>query len=405
MDAARVIAELRQLDARSGGQRVAWTKTWAAERDSVFESAAAEVPDARVDRDEAGNIWMTLPGERHGRVIAGSHLDCVPQGGWLDGCLGVFAAIECARQLAAEPASQRKTFAVVDWADEEGARSGHSLLGSSAAAGVLDVEQLLTLRTGDGVRVAELLREFGVDPDRMTDAGSRLEDAEAYVELHIEQGPVLEATGRASAAVAGCLGVRRDRLRFSGQAAHAGATPMHLRRDPTLPAARFLLCAREAAIKHGALLTVGVFDALPGTPTAVASGVDLVVDLRHRDQDTLQCLSAENGDLAQREAEAAGCAVTRERIWAIDPVQFDRRLVARAAAMTDGEPLVSGPLHDAAAVARAGVPTGMIFVRTRGGISHSREEDTNEDDLAIALVQFNRLIGELVHRRETEPAG
>jgi N-carbamoyl-L-amino-acid hydrolase len=370
----------------------------------VFESAAGEVPDVQIDRDEAGNVWMTLPGEQRGRIIAGSHLDCVPQGGWLDGCLGVLAAIECARRLAAEPPCQRKTFAVVDWADEEGARSGHSLLGSSAAAGLLDLERLFTLTTGDGVPVAELLREFGIDPDRMADAGSRLEDADAYVELHIEQGPVLEATGRASAAVSGCLGVRRDRLRFTGQAAHAGATPMHLRHDPTLPAARFLLTAHDVATEHGALLTAGVLNALPGTPTAVASGVDLVVDLRHRDQETLQRLNAENGGLAKREADAAGCAVTREQIWAIDPVEFDRRLVARAAAMTEGEPLVSGPLHDAAAVARAGVPTGMIFVRTRGGISHSREEDASEDDLATALAQFNRLVGELIHPSESEPA-
>jgi hydantoinase/carbamoylase family amidase len=404
MDPARVIAELRELDARSGGRRIAWTKTWAAERDKVFESAAHEVPDAHIDRDEAGNIWMTLPGDQRGRIVAGSHLDCVPEGGWLDGCLGVIAAIECARQVAAEPASQRKTFAVVDWADEEGARSGHSLLGSSAAGGVLDVERLFTLTTSDGIPMAELLLEFGIDPDRMTDAGSRLEDADAYVELHIEQGPVLEATGRASAAVSGCLGVRRDRLRFTGQAAHAGATPMHLRHDPSLPAARFLLCARDSAIKNGGLLTVGVLNAFPGTPTAVASGVELIVDLRHRDQDTLQRLSAENGGLARREAETAGCAVTREQIWAIDPVEFDRRLVARAAAITEGEPLVSGPLHDAAAVARAGVPTGMIFVRTRGGISHSREEDASEDDLAIALVQLNRLVGELIHRSESQPA-
>jgi N-carbamoyl-L-amino-acid hydrolase len=404
MNAARVIAELRELDARSGGRRVAWTDTWAAERDRVFETAVSEVPGAQLDRDEAGNIWMTLPGERRGRVIAGSHLDCVPHGGWLDGCLGVLAAIECARQLCAEPVSGRKTFGVVDWADEEGARSGHSLLGSSAAAGVLDVERLCALTTGDGIPVVELVREFGIDPDRMTDARSRLEGAEAYLELHIEQGPVLEATGRASAAVSGCLGVRRDRLRFTGQAAHAGATPMHLRHDPTLSAARFLLIARKAALEHGALLTVGVLNAFPGTPTAIASRVELVADLRHRDTVTLERLSEENGALAQREAQTAGCAVTREPIWAIDPVKFDRGLVARAAAITEGEPLVSGPLHDAAAVARAGVPTGMIFVRTRGGVSHSREEDASEDDLALALAQFNRLIEELVHRRESEPA-
>jgi N-carbamoyl-L-amino-acid hydrolase len=396
MDTARVIAELRELDARSGGQRIAWTKTWAAERERIFASAGREVPDAHIDRDEAGNIWMTLPGAQRGKIIAGSHLDCVPEGGWLDGCLGVLAAIECARQLAAEPAKGRKTFAVVDWADEEGARSGHSLLGSSAASGVLDAERLLTLTTGDGIPLAELLREFGIDPDRMAAAGSRLEDADAYVELHIEQGPVLEATGRASAAVSGCLGVRRDRLRFIGEAAHAGATPMHLRHDPAVPAASFVLSARETAIDRGALLTVGVLDALPGTPTAIPAAVEMVVDLRHRDRDPLELLSGDLGDLAQREAEAAGCDVTRERVWAIDPVEFDPRLVTRAAAITNGEPLVSGPLHDAAAVARAGVPTAMIFVRTRGGISHSREEDASANDLALALEHFSGLVEDLI---------
>jgi N-carbamoyl-L-amino-acid hydrolase len=400
MVAARLIAELRELDERSGGRRVAWTETWAAERSRVFERASREVQDAHLARDEAGNIWMTLPGERCGRIIAGSHLDCVPDGGWLDGCLGVLAAIDCARGLAAEPASERKTFTVVDWADEEGVRSGHSLLGSSAASGVIDPERLRTLTTGDGIPLAELLLEFGIDPARMTDARSRLEDADAYVELHIEQGPVLEASGRASAAVSGCLGVRRDRLCFSGRAAHAGATPMHLRHDPTVPAARFLLSARGTAIKHGALLTVGVLNTLPATPTAIPAAVEMVVDLRHRDRDALERLSAETGHLAEREAEAAGCALIREQIWAIDPVEFDRSLVSRAAAITGGEPLVSGPLHDAAAVASAGVPTAMIFVRTRGGISHSREEDASENDLAMGLAQLKRLIAELTHCSE-----
>jgi N-carbamoyl-L-amino-acid hydrolase len=227
-----------------------------------------------------------------------------------------------------------------------------------------------------------------------------LEDADAYVELHIEQGPVLEASGRASAAVSGCLGVRRDRLCFSGRAAHAGATPMHLRHDPTVPAARFLLSARGTAIKHGALLTVGVLNTLPATPTAIPAAVEMVVDLRHRDRDALERLSAETGHLAEREAEAAGCALIREQIWAIDPVEFDRSLVSRAAAITGGEPLVSGPLHDAAAVASAGVPTAMIFVRTRGGISHSREEDASENDLAMGLAQLKRLIAELTHCSE-----
>jgi hydantoinase/carbamoylase family amidase len=397
MNASRVIAELRELDARSGGQRVAWTDTWSSERQRLFANVSREAPAARVDRDEAGNIWMVLPGDRPGMIIAGSHLDCVPGGGWLDGCLGVLAAIECARQLAAEPPSQRKTLAVVDWADEEGARSGHSLLGSSAASGLLDVQHLLTLTTPDGAPLAKLLRGCGIEPGRMPEAGSRIRDADAYVELHIEQGPVLEATGRASAAVSGCLGVRRFALRFTGQVAHAGAAPMDMRRDPTVPAARCLLRARAIAIAQGGLVTVGVVDALPGTPTAIAAAVEMVVDLRHREAGALKRLHAEIANLADREAEAAGCLVGHEQIWSIDPVKFDTRLVARVAAITNGAPLVSGPLHDAAAVAAAGVPTAMLFVRTRGGISHSREEDASEEDLATALAQFGRLVTELAH--------
>lgn len=396
MDPTRVIAELRELDSRSGGQRVAWTEVWSAERERVFDGARRDLPDVEIERDEAGNIWMTLPGERPGKILAGSHLDCVPDGGWLDGCLGVLAAIECARQLALEPLSWRKTFAVVDWADEEGARSGHSLLGSSAAAGLLDLDHLRGLTAADGAPVVELLSACSVDPARMAESSSRLRSADAYVELHIEQGPVLEAEGRASAAVSGCLGVRRLRFRFTGQVAHAGATPMDMRRDPTLAASRFVLGAHDAAVADTGLATVGVLNASPGTPTAVPAAVEVVLDLRHRDRDTLERLAAQVADLAERKAEAAGCGVEKEQIWSIDPVIFDTGLVERAAAITGGEPLVSGPLHDAAAVSLAGVPTAMLFVRTRGGISHSREEDASEEDLATAITQLGRLVEELV---------
>jgi hydantoinase/carbamoylase family amidase len=405
LNAARVIAELRELDARSGGRRVAWTDVWAAERERVFTAVARELPGVPIEGDEAGNIWMVLPGGRPGRIIAGSHLDCVPEGGWLDGCLGVLAAIECARQLSSGPLAERRSFAVVDWADEEGARWGHSLLGSSAASGLLDVEGLLALKTGEGVPVGDLLRRFGVEPRWMKDASSRLRDADAYVELHIEQGPVLEALGRASAAVSGCLGVRRARLRFTGQAAHAGATPMDMRHDPAVAAARFLLGAREVALAGEGLVTVGSLNALPGTPTAVAEAVELVVDLRHQDRQALDRIDADIAGLAEAEASAARCGLLRDQLWSIDPVMFDSHLVAHASAIAGGEPLISGPLHDAAALALAGVPTAMVFVRTRSGISHSREEDASEEDLAVAIGQFGRLVTELVQGQSWVPPG
>jgi N-carbamoyl-L-amino-acid hydrolase len=263
-------------------------------------------------------------------------------------------------------------------------------------SGLLDLPHLRALTTADGIPVVELLRGCGVEPDRMGDASSRISDVDAYLELHIEQGPVLEASGRPSAPVFGCLGVRRIGLVFTGQAAHAGATPMALRHDPTLSAARFLLGAREVAVAGEGLVTVGQLGALPGTPTAVAAAVELVVDLRHRDRDALQRLGSAIVDLARSEAHAAGCSLTAQEIWSIDPVRFDPRLVARVAAVTGGEPLISGPLHDAAALASAGVPTAMLFVRSQGGISHSREEDSSEADLATAIAQFGRVVTALV---------
>jgi hydantoinase/carbamoylase family amidase len=231
----------------------------------------------------------------------------------------------------------------------------------------------------------------------MLEARSRIDAAaDSYVELHIEQGPVLEATSRATAAVSGCLGVRRTRARFMGQAAHAGATPMGMRRDPTVAASGLLLGARELALAAGGLITVGAMNALPGTPTAVASSVEMIIDLRHPGRDALERLDAEVADLARQEAAAAGCDLSLELLWSIDPVPFDGRMVAHATAITGGEPLSSGALHDAAAMAMAGVPCAMLFVRTRGGISHSREEDASEDDLAAALEQFAHLVSDLV---------
>ena len=257
-DPARVIAQLRALDQRSGGARVAWTRTWADERETLVARLRDEIPGVAVDRDEAGNIWAVLPGGRPGRVLVGSHLDCVPDGGWLDGCLGVLAGEEALRTASSVPASERRTLALVDWADEEGARFGHSLLGSSATCGLLDEAAAAQLVDGDGVRLPDALAEHGVAMERMRESRSRLEGATAYVELHIEQGPVLDEAGLPASAVDGCLGVRRHERRFTGQAVHAGATPMRLRRDPVQAAAEFALELRRIAEEHGGLATIGV---------------------------------------------------------------------------------------------------------------------------------------------------
>jgi N-carbamoyl-L-amino-acid hydrolase len=294
----------------------------------------------------------------------------------------VLAAAEVLRSLE----SPRRSVALVDWADEEGSRFGHSLLGSSAACGLLDVGAAARLRDADGIALPDALSENDVELAAMPGATAELDGAVAYVELHIEQGPVLDDAGIACSAVDGCLGVRRTEFVFPGRAGHAGATPMDRREDPLLAAAAFVLAARGLAVEEGALATIGALRAEPGTPTAIAERVRCTLDLRHRDLETLERV---NAAILER-----GPAATP--VWSIDPVRFDPALVARAAELTGGEVLTSGPLHDAAAVARAGVPTVMVFARTRGGVSHSREEDADEADLIAAIDAYAALVSELV---------
>ncbi len=390
-DALRVITALRALDADSGGRRVAWTADWERAR-AWLRGELSMIPGVEVRVDEAGNLWARLAGASPDTVVLGSHMDCVPEGGWLDGCLGVVGALEALRTIAARPQPADRTVALVDWADEEGARSGHSLLGSSAAAGLLDVRAVAELHDADGVPLRELLAAHGVSIERMPEAQAGLRGAIAYLELHIEQGPVLERSGRPCSAVDGCLGVRRTRVTFTGEAGHAGATPMDGRRDPVQAAVAFVPLMSAAATGAGGLATVGSLRAEPGTPTAIPERCVLTLDLRHRELGPLDGLAAEAAGLAEAAAQRVGCDAEVEPLWGIDPVRFDDALVSAALEATDGgQPLTSGPLHDAAAVARAGVPAAMIFVRSRGGVSHSRAEDSTEADLAVGLNAFWRL--------------
>ena len=395
MSAERVIARLRELDERSGGRRVAWTDCWREERERIWAELQAAVPQVVTERDPAGNLWARLPGETDETVIVGSHLDCVPDGGWLDGCLGVLAGAE-ALETVARAGTPRRTLALVDWADEEGARFGHSLLGSSAAAGVLDVRAAAELRDADGTTLRDALAAHGVTVEDMPRAGAQLDDAVACLELHIEQGPVLEQQDRAACAVRGCLGVRRTAFTVTGRAVHAGATPMDLRQDPLNAAAAAVLAIRDAAVEAGVLATVGTFTAEPGTPTAVPARVRFVLDLRAAELADLEALDTRAREETKAAAEAEGCSVEHSPVWAIDPLPFDADLVARARELTGGgEPLTSGPLHDAAAVSRAGVPTAMIFVRTRGGVSHTREEDAAVADLVVGIDALVQLVTEV----------
>src|SRR5581483_10710626 len=216
----RELRELRELTGdENGAQRVAWTDTWARAREWLRGKLSPLPLEEEID--EAGNQWFTLRGRSDRELLIGGHIDSVPNGGWLDGCLNVLAGVEVLRRLA-DAGTPKVTVRLVDWADEEGARFGRSLFGSSAAAGSMrDQDELRQLRDRDGVSLPEALAAHGVDLDRAAEARRQLDRAAAYLELHIEQGPVLESLDLPLGAVLGTFGVERHRITWSGQAAHA----------------------------------------------------------------------------------------------------------------------------------------------------------------------------------------
>jgi len=402
---ARAIADLRELAARTGGpngaRRVCWTSEWEAAREFLRERLASLGGSVEVSVDPAGNLWAVLPGRSPETVVLGSHVDSVPAGGWLDGALGVMGALEVLRVLAGASSPAERTVALVDWADEEGARFGRSLLGSSAFAGSLDIEAVRELRDAEGVALPDALGAHGVAVDEMPTAGEgRLDSLCAYLELHIEQGPVLEAEGQPCAAVVGCVGVERHRLVFTGAAAHAGTTPMDRRADAGVAAARVMAGLPDIASRHGGVCTAGQLGLEPGIATAVAGRAELAVDQRHLDAGALAAMLADAVALWESAAASENCSVKAERIWSIEPVPFHPGLVraAREACVDAGgrdEPLPSGALHDAAELARV-VPAAMVFSSSVGGVSHSPAEDTPEVDLERALEAFGALAAQVI---------
>jgi N-carbamoyl-L-amino-acid hydrolase len=405
LDPARTVAELRELQALTGNddgaQRVAWTETWATARAWMRDKLAA-LP-VEVEVDEAGNQWATLPGESERTLLIGGHIDSVPNGGWLDGCLNVVAGLEVLRRLA-EDGAPPITVRLVDWADEEGARFGRSLFGSSACAGSMDdQDQLRVLQDRDGVTLPDALAAHGVELDRALDSGRQLESVAAYLELHIEQGPVLESLDLPLGAVLGTFGVERHRVTFRGQAAHAGSTPMADRRDGLAGAARLELEIREIARRtgDGAVCTMGGVVTKPGIITAVVEEAVCLVDQRHLDAPTLAAMLAEAKAASERFAEEERIEVSWERIWGIEPILFDGILVELAVEAIEevagvSHRLPSGPLHDAAEVARAGVPTVMVFVQSLRGLSHTKLENTRDDHLELSVRALDRLASKAI---------
>jgi N-carbamoyl-L-amino-acid hydrolase len=405
LDPKRTVAELKELRAltadENGAQRVAWTDTWLKARE-WFVSKLKGLP-VEHHYDAAGNGWVTLPGVSEKALLLGGHLDSVPNGGWLDGALDEMAGLEVLRRFASEFNGRPPvTIRVADWADEEGARFGRSLLGSSAFAGTHSIEADRKRVDKDGVRMDDALKRCGVDMDRFPDAERERKNAAAYLELHIEQGPVLESMGLPLGVVLGTKGVERHAITFLGQEAHSGSTPMKVRRDALAAAAKLALEIRPIAGKHpDAVCTIGSVKTLPGIVTAVVGRCETTLDQRDVDAGVLAQMYREAKAASERFASEEKCTVEWSRIWNIEPIAFHPDLIARceqAIRETAGavHKLPSGPLHDAAEVSRAGIPTVMLFVQSLGGISHNKIEDTKEEHLEMSVVALDRLASKTV---------
>jgi N-carbamoyl-L-amino-acid hydrolase len=397
LEPARTVAELSELHALTadaeGAQRVCWTENWASARTWLREKLDALPVDVKTD--EAGNLWASLAGDSERAVLIGGHLDSVSNGGWLDGCLNVLAALEVLRRIA-EEGRPPVTVRLVDWADEEGFRFGRSLFGSSAVSGSLDPAEFRDLRDLSGASLPDVLAGYGVDLERAGEAGRELADAAAYLELHIEQGPVLERLGIPLAVVLGTYGVERHIVRFRGQRAHAGATPMDMRRDPVAAAARFLLEGRRIADAAGSVTTVGTISAPGGIVTAVAPSCELSFDQRNLDDATLQRMVADAREVSERIGAEEGVEVEWSAQWRIPARPFHPELIElgeHAISETVGAAhrMPSGALHDAAEMASAGIPTVMLFVQSLKGLSHTKEEDTRTEDLEASVRALDRL--------------
>jgi hydantoinase/carbamoylase family amidase len=400
VDPTAVVADLDELAERSGGRfagadRLAWTPAWLGARRWLRSKLEAIGLESRTD--PAGNLWAAIEGESDEFLIVGSHIDAVPDGGWLDGALGLLTALEVMRQLQHRDGSLPIGVRFVDWADEEGARFSRSLIGSSAAAGTLVAADVRTLTDANAITLADALAACEVDVDAANAAGASLTGALGYLELHIEQGPVLLEQGRLASAVSGTFGVERHLVTFTGQAAHAGSTPMAMRQDSLAAAARSALTIRDSAMTHGGVATVGRMDAVPGVITAVAGRTEMQLDQRHLDAHALAAMLEDATGICRSAAHEFGCTMEIRKVFSAAPTVFHPALVdiAKAAVQEagggDGEPIPSGPLHDATEIGRI-VPTAMIFAQSDPPISHASIENSPQAALDVAIDAYGRTV-------------
>ena len=363
------------------------------EHKAANELTATWMTEAGMDstwQDAAGNVCGRLEGERPGlpALLLGSHLDTVPQAGRYDGILGVMIAIEVAARIRASGTVLPFALEVVGFGDEEGTRFGATLLGSRALAGTWD-PAWWSLVDADGVSLRQAYAAFGLDPDAVGRAARRAEDVVGYLEAHIEQGPVLEARGRALGLVTSIAGARRMLITVTGRAAHAG-TPYALRRDALAGASEAVLAIESLAPDLGLIATVGRIGARPGAVNVVAGSATFSLDVRAASDEARDAGLGALLDEAGRICARRELSLSVEHTHAAETVHCDPAMLAVLArgVATTGDPaaleLFSPPGHDAMAVASL-TAVGMLFLRCAGGVSHHPEESVLEADVALAI--------------------
>jgi hydantoinase/carbamoylase family amidase len=385
------IAELATYndDPAAGGiTREVYTPTYARALDLVI--GWMHEAGLRTRLDAVGNLYGSWAGSDPDapRVLTGSHVDTTLNAGAYDGVLGVLGAIEAVQTLRAAGFAPRRTIEVVAWAGEE-PRFGTGCVGSRCAAGELTRADLDRLVDRDGISMARALRDAGFDPDRLADAVIDPPTVHALVELHIEQAIVLETGGEPIGVVEAIAAPHDFRITFTGAATHAGATPMALRRDALVGAAEAVVAIERiarASASGTTVGTVGVVRALPGAINVVPGTVSLDVDVRDSDEPAREAVVAAIAEAARAIGAARGLEVAVDEIVTDTPVRCDDAVVAAAAAATEslGLPylrMTSGAYHDAMIMGRR-IPVGMIFVPSRGGVSHHPDEYTSPQELA-----------------------
>lgn len=382
VNGARIQADLAELAEFRNPNQPGWTRTvFSPEYVRSREWVIARMRDAGLDvrRDSAGNIVGTLPGSSDRALVTGSHTDTVAGGGRFDGPLGVLAAIEVARCIRESDRAMRHELRVVDFLGEEPNDFGLSCIGSRAIAGTLTADHLAS-RDPSGRTLADAIDSAGGDSRRIGDAAWSAVGVEAFVELHIEQGPVLEKAGIPLGVVTGIAGIERHLAVFDGQAGHAGTTPMGSRHDALCAAAEMVLAVEELASQGGGVGTCGRIEVLPGASNVIPGRAQVWSELRSIDQAWLDERSGRLDEAVHESGRRRGVSVHIQRLSRTEPVAASKDVIS---AMTQaiGElgiqflSLPSGAGHDAVQMAHL-APVGMLFVPSAGGRSHSPEEWT-----------------------------